>query len=263
MKPFKSTMKTALAASLGVALLTACANDQPAPAPEAAEVPSGEPIAGGEPAVPHSSEVVVHMGEHFWQLAIAQDAAIEGNLAAIHEATGWLAEHEPVEGLPESAAPLLEALRTRSARAAEAPDLMAAATAIGGVAASCGACHHALEVDLPTVVQDEPAPGGDLRSQMSAHIRAADLMWESLVAPSDEAWLAGANLLAEVEILPETVAQSEAEVPIVADLLAQIRGIARASVAAPSEDRPGLYGQLLATCGQCHTALGGGFRPGA
>ncbi|MGI9628066.1 MAG: hypothetical protein ACR2QM_14605 [Longimicrobiales bacterium] len=265
MKP--SVSKTTLVASSAIALLIACADERPAPSDPPTDPPmgqpTGQPIAGGEPAVPHSNEIAVHMGEHFWQLAIAQDAAIEGDLEGIHEATGWLAQHETLEGLPESAAPYLMSFRGHAARAAEAPDFTAAATAIGGVAASCGACHQALEVTLPTLIDEDLDPGGDLPSQMSAHIRAADLMWESLVAPSDEAWQVGANLLSRVEILPETVAEGDEEVRVVADLLAQLRDIARSSATAAPDERPRLYGQLLATCGQCHDALGGGLRPGA
>ena len=240
-----------------VSMLAACTEQQPAPDETQ---PAGAPIAGEE-ATSHTSEVAVHMGEHFWELADAHDAAIEGNLDGIREATRWLADHDPVEGLPEAGLPYVAALRAESARTAEAANLAEAATGLSRVAASCGACHQALEVPLPTVVDQDPPGGDDLGSQMSTHIRAADLMWEALIAPSEDAWQSGIALLSSVDVLPSAVTDTPEEEQVVSDLLDRVRAVAEAGGATDAGERPALYGQLVATCGQCHSALGRGFDP--
>ena len=248
-------------ASIGVAvsLLFLAACSEPQPDREGVE-PAGAPVAGQEPA-PHTSEVAVHMGEHFWELADAHDAAIEGDLDGIRVAARWLAEHEAAEGLPEAGLPFVEALQAESARTAEASDLAAAATGLSRVAASCGACHQALEVPLPTVVDEDPAGGDDLGSQMSTHIRAADLLWEALIAPSEDAWQGGIALLSSVDVLPDAVTDTPEEEEVVSELLDRLRAIADEGGSAGPQERPALYGQLVSTCGQCHSALGRGFDP--
>lgn len=248
-------------------LLGSCADaeppgSQPSTTEPSGNDPSGSPISGAEPPVPHTSALTVHMGEHFWRMAEAQDAAIEGNLEGLQAASLWLAEHDAAADLPEEAGPFLEVLRTKSFRAAEASDLMTAGVALGEAAAACGTCHRALDVPLPTIVDQDLTPGSDLQARMSAHIRAADLMWEALIAPSDAAWTVGAYLLTQVDIPAEEVTEGPDEASLVSELLVRVSRIAQASTTATAEDRPALYGQLVSTCGSCHSALGRGFRPG-
>lgn len=254
------TIRAVTGATAVLAMLSA-ACDRPPREPPGAGGPAQSPVPGAR-ATPHDSELAGHMGEHFWGMADAHDAAMEGDLDGIREAAAWLASHEEPARFPPAAGPYLDAFHARSREAASAPDLNAAGVALSEVAASCGACHRGLGVLLPTLVDEQPDPGRDLSTRMGAHIRAADLMWEALVAPSDEAWEAGVSLLASVEILPSDVTGSPADARVVAELLERVREIAAAGADAPSSRRPTLYGQLVATCGRCHQALGKGFDPG-
>ena len=252
MRPAFMWIQGALVLALG------CADTRPAPPVEAVE--SDAPAS--EPALP-SGELAAHMGEHFWAVADAHDAAIQGNVEGIREAARWLAEHEDPEGFPLAAGPYLDTLRVRSARTAEARDLATAALGLSTVAAACGSCHSALGMPLATVLDEEPDAGDDLRGSMGAHIRAADLMWEGLVAPSSAAWASGADLLASVQLDPEDVTGSGTEAQLVEDLLDRLLDIAAQGNSVGVEARPQVYGQLVATCGHCHRALGRGFDPGS
>lgn len=242
---------------------------------------SGERVAsrGGEgtgdapgEASPNSAQsaydtarVVVHMGEHFWALGDAHDAAITGNLQGVREAAATLASHQPEASLPQVARPHMVRFLERSRAAAEVESSSDAGLALSQLAASCGTCHQALDRPLPVVIEEDPDlqvdTDGDsgLEAGMSAHIRGADLLWEALVAPSEEAWAAGIELLADTEIAPEAVTTSEESRRTVAGLLERLSGLAAAGRDASAAERPALYGALVTTCGECHRALDRGF----
>ncbi|MGI9627107.1 MAG: hypothetical protein ACR2QM_09745 [Longimicrobiales bacterium] len=244
---------------LGLAVLSMGCSQ---PDRDSAEGPATEPLSEQPVPVPHDSDLAVHMGEHFWQMAAAHDAAISGDLGGLKIATGWLAEHDPPADLPAGSDPFVEALKNQSAAVSQAVDLATGTMALGDLAATCGSCHLAFETELPTVLDEDIEGGGvDLSQQMSAHIRGADLLWEGLIAPSEQAWAAGTEVLAQVEIVPETVAAGPAEIGIVRDLLGRVAEVAQAGADAQPHERPIIYGQLLATCGHCHRALGRGFEP--
>lgn len=250
------TNRLATLGTVALGVLLATCDDDPTPD---AEGPEDGPAPEAE--APSGAELASHMGEHFWGLADAHDAAIAGDVDGLREAADWLASHEEEAGFPAEAAPYLDVFRERAREAATAPDLDAAGVALSAVAASCGACHQALGSPLPTVVDDQPDAGSDLITRMGAHIRAADLMWEALVAPSGEAWDAGVSLLASVDLLPGDVTDDPADARVVGDLLATVRRIAREGTVAAPGQRARLYGELVATCGRCHEALGRGFDP--
>ena len=236
-------------------LAAACSPDQGQEAEQAPD--AAEPAQADNPP---GESVSVHMGEHFWQISEAQNGAIAGNMELLREATQWLVDHEEIPGLPEGSEELVEAFRARAQAAAAAPDLEVAAFELANTAAACGTCHTATGNPLPTVVerpQEEAA--GDVASQMVAHIQAADLMWDALLAPSDEAWEAGIETLRQVRLGAEDITSDPARQPLVRDLLERVRDVAARGAGVPADQRPALYGQLVATCGACHTTLGRGF----
>ena len=206
------------------------------------------------------------MGEHFWALGDAHDAAIAGALDGIRQAANQLATHEPSPDLPQVARPYMAGFLEQSRVVARVATLADAGPALSGLAASCGTCHQALGRPLPVLLDDDaldsddaPRESGPLQEGMSAHIRAADLLWEALVAPSTEAWDAGIALLSDTEIAPEAVTSSESSKNAVAGLLQRLADLAAEGEGAPPVERPLLYGQLVMTCGECHRALDRGF----
>jgi cytochrome c553 len=80
-------------------------------------------------------------------------------------------------------------------------------------------------------------------------------MWQGLIGPSEERWLAGARALTTVRLT--IVAQSATPASkLDLDDLARIRLYAtRAATAMPSDARAELFGTLLTTCAHCHAAL--------
>ena len=217
------------------------------------------PPASGAP----NGEVARHMGEHFWQLASAHDAAIQGEVEGIRAAGRFLAEHPAPEGLPEVAAAYLPAFRSASLGMAEAEHLAAGTAALGRTAAACGACHQGSGVPLPTVVDEDLDRETEPEGPMSAHIRAADLMWDGLIAPSYQAWRAGATLMTRVRVDPESLTREGTGTETAIELLTRLQEGAANALGGDARDRPRVFGEILSTCGACHTALGRGFEPDA
>ena len=84
---------------------------------------------------------------------------------------------------------------------------------------------------------------------MVRHLWAADRMWEGLVGPSDDAWLAGSSALAGSLSLPSGNVRGPEE------LLRQVGALAgEAETATGQEARAEIYGRLLGTCSQCHAS---------
>lgn len=252
------------ASVLGVALFIACAPDAPqAQDPAETSAPGvsqeGAPItaAGGTESLP------VHMGEHFWRISDAQNSAIAGDLDGLAEAAQWLVDHETVPGLPEGSEEMVATLKARAQEAAAAPTLQEAAVALAHTAASCGSCHVGTGNPLPTVVERPVVENAEnsLATQMAAHILAADLMWDALLAPSEEAWEAGIETLKQVQVSASDVSEDEEQRPRIQALLSELSDVAAHGAGASADERPEVYGRFLATCGQCHQLLGRGFTP--
>jgi len=150
--------------------------------------------------------------------------------------------------------PYLDDIRYNARQVERSTNTMAAAQATANVGASCGRCHRAIGAHVR--FRDEPRPGNDpkLAVRMVDHQWAAMQMWEGLIGPSDERWLAGANALTAMPI--NIVAQSvtpTSEIDI--DDVSRIRLHARRGLQAKPEDRPKVFGDLLATCTHCHALL--------
>jgi hypothetical protein len=74
-------------------------------------------------------------------------------------------------------------------------------------------------------------------------------MWEGLTAPSDSAWQAGAEALANLPLeAPKSVHE-----PQVAAALREVRDLGQRALDATSlKDRADAYGLFLSTCANCH-----------
>jgi hypothetical protein len=107
------------------------------------------------------------------------------------------------------------------------------------------------------MVGNEAPDGGSQEAMMIRHLWAADRMWEGLVGPSNESWIAGARAMAETQ--PELARVFRASTGGMGSesFLSEVNTLARAAVSATGQaERGKIYGELLNTCNRCHTPIG-------
>jgi cytochrome c553 len=157
---------------------------------------------------------------------------------------------------------MLDAMKAASAQTAGANDLKDAGRDVWLVARTCGDCHA--KFGRPGIVIEQPgAPGSGARASMQRHQWAAERLWDGLVVPSDDAWNSGALALAEAPLAPEELTPGKSPVPRVRELAQTVHNLALKAASAERVDaRADLYGEVLATCAECHQWLGGGPHPG-
>jgi cytochrome c553 len=217
------------------------AGSQDPPPPPPPSQPAGQPAPTVRP----------RMREHFSRGAAIRDAVIRADLEGVRAPATWLAEH-PQTDLPASAQPNIGEMQRLAAEVAAASDLPQAARGMARLAAACGACHTAISA-TPTLMAGIPRDEDDtLPGHMRKHYRAADLLYRGLVVPSTRSWNLGADALAgdpvELELKRGSTPQPEIEA-----LAQRLHGLAReARKAEDPKSRSDVYGQMLATCSECH-----------
>ncbi|UCG75357.1 MAG: hypothetical protein JSV95_11570 [Gemmatimonadota bacterium] len=194
------------------------------------------------------------MTSHFDAAAGVHTAVILGDLDGVRTPAGWLAEHAPPD-LPEGSEAFVAELQKYAARAADARNLEDAAYATGRIAQACGECHQAYVRGPVPVLPPGAASGDDVAAHMVGHAWAVRRMWEGLVVPADESWMAGARALECQRLPPEAVAADDLEA---ADYLEKrCHGLgSRAQLVSGASARARIYGELIATCADCHQRLG-------
>lgn len=181
----------------------------------------------------------------------AQVAIAVGDLDSARASAGQIAALVDPDILPEWR-PYLDDIRAAAARTAASADPVVAAKAMAQLGRDCARCHEATDAKIAFAIEPPPAETGRLAAQMTSHQWAAARMWEGLIGPSTERWLAGARVLAGASL---TITAEGGELGI-ADDAARAKLLARRAieVGAPS-DRAALYGELLATCADCHAKI--------
>ncbi len=203
-------------------------------------------------AVAQDESLEDHMLEHFARATQVQSAVVAGDLDGVDVHAEWLAEHPSPDGLPEGWQPYVKRMRELAWEVKNTRSLTVAAGATADMAGVCGDCHRNFEVKTWLDVTTEPPAGTSLSSRMGRHQWAADRLWEGLIGPSDDAWYAGSEALAEA---PLTARQVLGEDEVSADYLAdRVHTLGReARKTANDQSRVRLYGQLLSTCAECHS----------
>jgi hypothetical protein len=92
---------------------------------------------------------------------------------------------------------------------------------------------------------------------MARHHWALDAMWQGLIGPSKEAWIIGAEALAEAPLIPEVLAPGQSVPTEIGQLAARVHTLGNeARDVSDASGIPGqIYGELLTTCETCHAAL--------
>ena len=206
---------------------------------------------GGEEDVP-----VMH--RQFSRTVDIQTGVVQSDLERAKEAGAWLVAQN--EGSPTSAgtAEYRETMLGHASAIAEAQDLMTVATRMGGLAASCGSCHIATGGGPLFVLGSEPPEGNSRGAQMTLHLWAADRMWEGLVGPSDEAWKAGTEALADLAPNLGWALEMSASPDRAGEILGELTRLATGAVETEGQGARGeTYGRILETCRNCHSLAGG------
>jgi cytochrome c553 len=193
------------------------------------------------------------MWEHYQEVADLQMAVIEGDLERAQAQGRWISEHETMEGLPDGSEPFVSEMRVQAGRVAAAPDLHAAAEAVGSMGRTCSTCHVAYGV------QSRVKHGGshDLTeeagsSAIGLHVTAADHLWDGLVGPSDSMWNAGARGLEQVPWFEGRIG-AEAGLAVPQQMAEDLRALGRrAGRQTDPGQRAQTYGEVLSRCASCH-----------
>jgi len=224
-----------------------------------------EGVTGAQPGPRMShdppSGTAGRMAHHFADVLEIQRAVIAGELASVRAPARRLVER--TDPHPESWRPFV-AVNTRLAESTlAARSLEDAARTAAALANNCGECHTAVGLGPDLVAAAMPsADARDAPQAMLRHQWAAERMGDALVAHSEAAWRVGAEALADAPLLP-AVLPTDVNHPAAFDALAaRVHDLgARASTTVAWSDRAALYGDLLATCAECHRGLVSGRSP--
>lgn len=195
------------------------------------------------------------MNAHFDQALTMRTAVVAGELDGAKTAASALVEQfGGTEGE--------KSVATVARSVAEAGDLGAAAKGTAEVAAACGRCHAASEIELR--FPEAPDPGAAAEGtpmHMQRHDWASEQLWRGLVGNYETAWARGGAGLAESALhkgeLDEAAKASVDE--SVVELASTVHGLgARAREATELKQRVQIFGELLDTCADCHAKTRGG-----
>ncbi len=191
---------------------------------------------------------------HAWFSGVGEvrDALIAGDRDAIARQAQALARTLDDGSFPAAWQPSVDELRSHAHAAAAEPSLDAAASLVAQMADECGACHDALGVVAlveDALPPDDDVPEGTSAAQiMARHGFGATRMWEGMVAPSPRRWIRGTTMF----VITPDCAQTQ---PDEGTHCERTRSLARrAHLVEDRTARTELYGQLLATCADCHAA---------
>jgi len=208
-------------------------------------------VGGGEEGLPE-------MHRNLSRTVDIQTGFIEGDFERSREAASWLVNRESPTSFPTAAQEYQEEMLGTAALIAEARNVETMATQVGRLAAACGSCHRALNGGPRFVVGSDAPEGGTQEAHMLRHIWATDRMWEGLVGPSEDAWLAGAQALALTE--PSLAQAFRASIPPseLEGFLREVNVLATEALEATGQDaRADVHGRVLYTCTRCHASVGG------
>ena len=183
-----------------------------------------------------------------------EQAIAHSDLERAHAEAHTLAELDEPDALP-TWRPYFEAIRDAARQVESTTGSVGAAQLTATLGRRCARCHQASAARI--VYPAEPAPARDprLALQMVSHQWAATQMWQGLIGPSDDRWLAGARALTTAPL--NIVAQSATPMSeLDVDDVARVRLYANRALTMGSQDARGeLFGTLLATCAHCHAVL--------
>lgn len=259
--------RLALVLIASITAFVACERRNETSQPRATIAPSAPSATASAIGGGLTPSVSALMQDHFTQATTMRDAVIRGDLQAARAAAKVLATREIAKDLPDDWRSHVAALRSAASAGVDAPSLDAIALVVGDVANACGGCHGAL--GGPKFAPGEPpGPASGAAAHMARHVWAESRMWEGLVGPSEASWVKGTEAFSDAPLLTK---QGDKPLDALAKRVHALGERGRALVedrklsspqASPlARQRSATYGEMLATCSQCHQKSGKG--PGA
>lgn len=199
------------------------------------------------PSAPEPLEPGEDMWVHFGDVATIQLAMARGELDRARRAAERVEESRDIPGVPEGWDEDVEQLRRYAEAIRSARSFSVAAEAAAYMVASCGDCH--VSHDVGPIFGDVPAPPevGEV-DHMVEHVWAADRLWEGLMIPSDQRWMAGARVLADHAVPMDLLIQGTSPLGV------QLKALGLEALGDGTLDqRAGRYARILNTCADCHT----------
>lgn len=197
------------------------------------------------------------MHERFAAAHRIEDAITRSDLDMVRSQARVLAALTEPDALPRWR-PYFQELAVAARHVAAARDVVAAANSAATLGRQCGHCHAALAVAIKFPEELRPSDDVRLAPQMLGHQWAAARMWEGLIGPADDRWLAGAQALTHVPltIVAEEPTTQHTGADQIGDDVARVRLYAKRALAASDPDaRAAIFGELLATCAHCHAVI--------
>ena len=208
-------------------------------------------------------QAVTKMHEHLSQVTTLDYAVIRGDVDDAKAAAKAIADGMSMAGLPPAAEKYLAEVRTAANAAATGADLKAVAAGAGALQAACGNCHaglgHSLTVSMDALKEGAPST----RNRMREHAWSVEALAKGLQGPSDDLWKNGANSMKKVRVIKVQLKdpQLSAEINTAEE---QFRALGdKARDAKDQAARTTVYGEILNTCGHCHSLQGRVFGPAA
>jgi cytochrome c553 len=204
-----------------------------------------------------SSGELPEMHKNLSRTVDLQTGVVQGDLGKAKEAASWLLSRRDAMSFPPSADEFQQRILELASNIAEARDMRTVAAQTGQLAAACGSCHQAFGSG-PRFVVGTDAPGGDAQEAlMIRHLWAADRMWEGLIGPSEEAWAAGAQAMAQTQPALARAIRTSSAIEVSEAFLGEVNLLANEALEAVGTDqRADAYGRILETCFRCHAPIG-------
>ena len=189
---------------------------------------------------------------HFGSSVGMRKAIVKGDLEAFRESAAKMADTEASAPVADSWKPHVESMRAAAKRARDAKTMGAATVALGDVGVACANCHEKL--GGPKVALTEPvAAGSGDKARLAHHHWAAAELWEGLMAPSQDAWMKGADVLTEAPLTPDVADGGKPIAPEVAELAKRAHAFGqKAHLAKDAATRTKAVADLYGTCVECH-----------
>lgn len=209
-----------------------------------------------------ASSPVQRMHGHLTALNNIEYAVVRGDLDDVREMSKALLNELSMEGLPTDAQKYLGDLKGAARVAGESATIEAAAKAVGTMSATCGTCHTGLGKPITMTAPVKPPTVPAVRARMLEHYYSVELMSMGLQAPSDDLWKRGADTMRKAQVMKVTLKdESLAKDLNEADVAFKQAGDKAYDAKTPA-DRADAFGQVLNTCGGCHSLHGRVFGPG-
>jgi hypothetical protein len=243
-------------------LALACGSSEPKPASSSGDevsAPPGSPATSAPPqtAAPAATRRT-HKDNAFGEALRARDAIIAGDLAAAKQAALLLARQDLDSVVPRDWRPWTQHIQQYARELTAAPNLGAAAQALGQIALECGDCHD-IQQHGPRRIPAKPEPWRGppeaIEERMLRHEIGAGQMWDGLVMPSEQSFRTGTITLERAPLTPPEQQGLPVD-PVLNARIEVVRELAKqAQFVTTYAERGRVYGELIARCAGCHFYL--------